>query len=139
VTVLLDGVEVLYSGTVTSPDQWNDVSIADWAEGVATATEVDKVSAKHLRRIVRVAGRLQQFWESDGRLDDRGIDWRSRVDIASGPKAWRPVLELGIHLLDSDPSEELYARVAALFRVVNNAEWMEGTTYDEWFAGNQRN
>lgn len=137
-TVLLDEVEALYEGSVTSPDHWTDRSIEDWAEGVTAATTVDKVSAKHLRRIVRMAGKLQQFWESDSRVADAGIDWQSRVDIALGPRAWRPVLELAIHLLNNDPSEDLFDRVGELFRVVNNAEWMEGTTYDEWLLGNQR-
>jgi hypothetical protein len=139
VTVLLDEVESLYEGAVMMPDQWGDQAVVDWAEEVSAVATVDKVSAKHLRRIVRIAGRLQQFWESDSRLHDDGIEWRSRVDIALGPRAWRPMLELAMHLLAETPSEDLFDRVGELFKVVNNAEWMGGVPYDEWLAGNRRN
>jgi hypothetical protein len=139
VTALIDEVDTLYEGVVTRPDQWDDQTIADWTEGVGTIAAVDKVSAKHLRRIVRVAEKLRRFWESDTRLTDAAIDWQSRVDIAMGPRAWRPVLELATHLLTEDPTEGLFATVGGLFRVVNNAEWMEGVPYDQWLAGNKRN
>jgi hypothetical protein len=139
VTALLDEVETLYEGAVMRPDQWGDQAVVDWAEGVSTVASVDQVSAKHLRRIVRIAGKLQQFWESDSRLHDSGIEWQSRVDIALGPRAWRPMLELATHLLAGSPSEELFDRVGRLFKVVNNAEWMDGMPYDQWLAGNRRN
>lgn len=137
-TNLLDDAERLYCGVVTDPEKWNEQARSDWAGAISTTTSIDKVAAKHLRRIVRMAGKLQQFWETDPRRTDATIDWHSRVDIALGPRAWRPMLELATHLLDEHPSEDLFDRAGELFRVVNRVEWMDGVTYQEWRGGNQR-
>lgn len=136
---LLDEVDELYRAAVLEPDRWSDQTTADWAESLSMSDELDKVAAKHLRRIIRVAEKLQRFWADDPRKADGAIDWKSRVDIALGVRAWRPVLDLGSHLHEEQPDEEIFEVVAELFRVVNNAEWMEGMSYSEWRSGYQRN
>lgn len=136
---LLDEADGLYRTAVLEPDRWSDQTTADWAESLSMSGELDKATAKHLRRIVRVAEKLQRFWADDSRKADVTIDWKSRVDIALGVRAWRPVLDLGSHLLDEQPDQETFEAVAELFRVVNNAEWMEGMSYNEWRSGYQRN
>lgn len=138
-TAVLAEVDALYAAVVLEPQQWSDQSVADWAGGVAGADGVDKVSAKYLRRIVRVAGKLQQFWLSDERASDPSLDWTSRVDIAMGPKAWRPVLDLATYMLESHPSPETFERVASMFRVVNSVEFLDGASFEEWRDGYQRN
>ncbi len=138
-TAILDDAEDLYRGVVTDPDRWNEQAIADWVDGVSMHSTLDRATAKHLRRIVTMAGKLQQFWEADPRRDDASIEWRSRVDIALGPRAWRPILDLGMHQLEVEPDEDLFERVAGLFKVVNRVEWLDGATFEEWSGGTGRN
>ena len=133
-TAVLAEVDTLYESVVMEPEKWSDQSVVDWAEGVAGTGGVDRVAAKYLRRIVRVAGKLQQFWVADARISDTALDWTSRVDIAMGP-----VLDLATHLLESDPTAETFERVATLFRVVNNVEFVDGASFEEWCASYQRN
>jgi len=132
VSGLLRDVDALYESAVMDPDAMSQQAITDWFEAVAATTDVDKQTAKLLRRLVRTAQKLATFWAADGRSGDLSLEWRTRVDIAMGPRAWRPVLDLSQHLLEVDPSEEIYASVADLFRVVNGETWVEGLTYDAW-------
>lgn len=136
---LIGEVEALYRGVVTEPNDWSAQAVSDWIEGVATSANVDKVSAKYLRRVVKMAEKLQTFWSVDPRAGKGDIGWRSRVDLAFGPRAWRPVLELANHLLEVEPTEELFDTVGELFRIVNNRPWLDGGSYDEWFSESQSN
>ncbi len=133
-SVLISEVENLYRGVVTEPDLWSPQAIADWMEGMAASDELDKVTAKHLRRIVTMADKLRTFWSADPRVGSGAIAWESRVDLAFGPRAWRPVLDLAEHLFELHPTPELFGTVATLFRVVNHRPWLDGMTYDEWSA-----
>jgi hypothetical protein len=56
------------------------------------------------------------------------------VDTALGVRAWRPQLDLASHLLDVAPSEAIYERTVQLFRIVNNEEFLDGMSYDEWLT-----
>lgn len=138
-SALVDEALSLYAGVVTDPAGWTDQTIADWSEGVATTEGMDRLSGKYLRRIVTTATKLKRFWEADGRLSDVSIGWESRVDIAYGAKAWRPVLDLALHELGRSPDPSLFATVAELFRVVNNRPWLEGVGYEEWLKDASRN
>ena len=93
-TGLLGEVESLYTIAVMSPNALSERMISDWLDGVAATTQLDKHAAKLLRRLVRTAQKLSLFWRSDTRVADLDLDWRTRVDIAMGPRAWRPVLDL---------------------------------------------
>ena len=127
---LVHEVDLLYERCVSEPDRCNDQFFVDWADGVASGHEVDRSTATSIRRCVRTGQRLAAFWRTaDPAL---GQDWRSRVDLALGPRAWRPQLELAQHLLERDPSEENFAAVAALFPLVFNEPFLDGVTYDEW-------
>jgi hypothetical protein len=121
-----------------SPDDLTEHAISDWFDGVASTAELDKQTAKLLRRLVRTAQRLAAFWVSDARVADMDLDWRTRVDIAMGPRAWRPVLDLSQHLLEVDPSEETFESVRELFRIVNGDVWLEGISYEEWLQEAKR-
>ncbi|MEZ5175341.1 MAG: hypothetical protein R2823_03955 [Acidimicrobiia bacterium] len=125
-------VDQLYEGVVTNPRGWTAQSFADWADSVAATGSIDRDSAKHLRRIVRTGERLRDFWIDDGRVADASIGWRSRVDLSFGARAWRPVLDLAMCLLEHEPDPELFETVAGLFRLVHHRPWLDGIEYDEW-------
>jgi hypothetical protein len=132
----VDAVDGLYENVVLHPDRWNEAAFADWAGSVATDLgSVDRDVARELRRALRVATKLQRFWSSPDADRHRGEqDWRSRVDLAVGPPAWRPTLELANAELAARPSEEAFEEVRDRFRLVNNQPWLEGITYEEWSA-----
>jgi len=133
---VLDEIDNLYEQAVSVPESVNDQMLADWAEGVASGYELDREGAKYVRRSLNNARKLAAFWterenRSDGDADDPE-EWPSRVDLTLGVKAWRPQLELARHLLDVDPSSEIYERASALFRLVTNEEFLDGMSYEEW-------
>ncbi len=82
-----------------------------------------------------MARRLREFWVEppQGAPSDAG-DWRTRVDVAFGARAWRPVLSIAQVGLRETPSEELFEEAKLRFREVNGAPWMDGVSYDEWAA-----
>ncbi len=131
---LIDEVDNLYEQAVTAPDSVNEQMLTDWAEGVASGYEVDRNGAKFARRCLSSARKLAAFWVDREPGDDDPSGWTSRVDLALGIRAWRPQLDLARHLLDVAPSSEMYDRVAVLFRVVNNEEFLDGMSYDEWLS-----
>lgn len=137
-SALVDDVFSLYEGVVTDPASWTEQAIVDWSDGVASMQGMDRLSGKYLRRVLTTATKLKRFWEEDGRLTDQSIGWKSRVDIALGPKAWRPVLDLAMHELGRTPDPNLFATVSELFRVVNNRPWLEGMDYDQWLQDASR-
>jgi len=132
-SALLDAVDALYSGVVTEPGSWNDRRFEDWSEAIGESSELDKTSVKYVRRVMTSARKLRAFW-LDRPVDDE-TDWQSRVDIALGNRAWRPVLDLSTHLLDVYPSAEVFERASFLFRSVNHEEFLDGVSYDEWMGG----
>ena len=97
---------------------------------MATA-DVDKEVARYLRRIVNAARRIAAFWESDD-APSAAADWRSRVDIALGARAWRPQLDLALHLLERDGDEASFTCVADLFPVVMHQPFLDGIDYRTW-------
>ena len=135
---VLADVEALFETAVMSPDDLTEQSIADWFDGVAATADLDKQSAKLLRRLVRTAQKLGVFWASDGRAGDASLDWRTRVDIAMGPRAWRPVLDLSQHLLEQQPDGRTFESVVELFRIVNGEVWLEGISYEAWLEESER-
>ena len=132
-------VELLYRTVVMDPVAWNDQMLVDWADGIAATTELDRELSKHLRRVARVAEKLQRFWVRDPRRADQTLDWRSRVDLSLGVRAWRPLLDMAIHELERHPSQDDFDGVASLFRVVHGTEWLDGITFDEWLGEYERN
>ena len=127
---LLDEVDRLYSGVVSDPDMWIEQRFVDWSESVSAGGDVDRIAGKYLRRILTTARKLRVFWTESA--DRRDLDWRSKVDIALGPRAWRPVMDLALALLESDSSEEVFDRSAELFRIVNNQPYLDGIDYEKW-------
>ncbi len=132
-STLLDAVDTLYSGVVSEPDAWNEQKFADWSDGLADSAELDRVAAKYVRRVMSASRKLQVFWSE--RSVDEATDWQSRVDLALGNRAWRPVLDLATHLLSTHPSPEVFEQASVLFRMVNHELFLDGVSYQEWIDG----
>lgn len=131
---LLDEVDNLFRQAVTEPGSVNDQMLADWAEGVAGSYVINRDGARLIRRCLNVAPKLASFWVHRETLADDPVEWRSRVDLAMGIRAWRPQLELAQFMLERLPDEETYDRAARLFRIVNNEEFLDGMPYNEWMT-----
>lgn len=127
---LLDEVDGLYNSVVSDPESWFEQRFIDWSDSISAGGEIDRDVAKRLRRILSTARKLRAFWY--GHVDRPDLEWRSRVDLALGPRAWRPVMELAMLLLESDPSEDLFDRAADLFRIVTNQPYLDGIGYEKW-------
>jgi hypothetical protein len=129
-------VDALYRDVVFDPDRWGDEAFGEWMAGLSVeGASIDRVSARSMRRAVRIAVKLQRFWASSDA--DRYRDeasWETRVDIAVGIPAWRPGLELAERELAGAPSPDAFDDVRRRFRLVNGVEWMEGVDFDDWMA-----
>jgi hypothetical protein len=60
------------------------------------------------------------------------------VDLALGPKAWRPILGLAEIQLNNSRSEECFQDVARLFPLVNSEDFLDGIDFDEWIQTQSR-
>lgn len=130
---LIGRCEDLYAGVCFEPTAWPDAALADWINGIAESGEVDRETAKALRRVLRSAQKLRKFWESPPeKLPPDHGDFRTRVDIAVGAAAWRPILAIARHGLDAAPDAQLFEQVKERFRVVTGERWMDGVSYEEW-------
>lgn len=129
---ILDEVDQLYELAVTSPSSLNDQKIHDWSDGVTGGYEIDRIEAKLIRRCVTMARKLAVFWLARGAGRGDPVEWRSRVDLALGVRAWRPQLELAQHLLETSPDDATYGRAGKLFRIVNNEPFLDGMSYEAW-------
>lgn len=130
---VLRAIEHLYESVVMSPDGWNDQAFVDWAgETLADASELPRGALREVRRSLRSAQKLQAFWAGEQSTVSDHEDWRSRVDIALGPRAWRPTLDLARIGLADDPTEELFLEVKERFAVVNSERWMDGVDFADW-------
>ncbi|MCP3975611.1 MAG: hypothetical protein GY720_14090 [bacterium] len=136
---LIEQCEQLYADACFDGESVPDSSLADWIDGIASSMQVDKEVARELRRVLRATQKLRDFWlaPATGRPPDHG-DWRTRVDIGLGIKAWRPLLEIARHGLQRQPSEELFADVKERFRVVMGERWMDGVDYEGWLGERDR-
>jgi len=132
---VLGAIEGLYQAVVTDPEVWGPQAFADWAsETLVDAGELPKDAVKQIRRSLRAAEKLRSFW-ADGRsaVSDHD-DWRTRVDIALGVRAWRPLLDLARIGLEDSPDPELYEQVKERFAVVTSDRWMEDVSFEQWRA-----
>ncbi len=129
---LLRAIDRLYASVVIDPGGWHDQALADWAQEAA-GEGLTKQQARAVRRCLRMAERLRTFWER-GEAAVPAEEWRTRVDVALGSRAWRPTLELAQYGLDLEPSAELFEEVKSRFRVVNSEPWLDGVDYDAWRA-----
>jgi hypothetical protein len=127
---LLRAVDGLYESVVGSPEQWGPHAFADWADDAATGG-LTKQQARAIRRCLRMAEKLRDFWSQEHSVVS-APDWRTRVDVAFGSRAWRPTLELAQAGLEETPSPELFEEVKERFRIVNSEHWMDGIGFDEW-------
>lgn len=128
-------VEGLYESVVTAPSSWNDQAFSDWADDtLVDAAELPKEAIRQIRRCLNAARKLAVFWSGDSSAVADHDDWKSKVDIALGPRAWRPTLELARIGLGAAPSEELFDEVKDRFAVVNSERWMDGVDYEQWLA-----
>ena len=134
---VVEEVDRLYEIAVTAPLSLNDQAIQDWSDGVSVGFELDRQGAKYVRRCLNSARKLASFWAERGSRNEDLMDWRSRVDLALGVRAWRPQLELAQHVLDVAPSYETYDATARLFRLVNNEPFLDDMTYELWLTGRQ--
>jgi len=129
-SALLDSVDELFRGVVTEPGEWNDQRFDDWASSLGESSALDKTSSKYVRRVMTSARKLRTFWLSQPGV--RQDDWRSRVDVALGNRAWRPVLDLSMYELHRDPSYELFERTSDLFRSVNHEPFLDGAGFEAY-------
>jgi hypothetical protein len=133
----LAAIERLYESVVTDPAGWGEQAFADWAnDTLADADQLPRNAVREIRRSLRAAQKLQAFWAGDSSAVSDNDDWRSRVDIALGPRAWRPLLDLARVGLDDAPTEELFEEVRDRFAVVNSERWMEGVSFEDWSRNN---
>ncbi|MCP4306735.1 MAG: hypothetical protein GY788_18045 [bacterium] len=129
----LRSIDGLYESVVTDPENWGEQAFADWTnDTLVEAAELPRDAMREVRRALRSAQKLQVFWSSSASAVTDHDDWRSKVDIALGPKAWRPTLDLARHGLEHSPSEEIFEEVRERFSVVNSERWMEGVDFEEW-------
>jgi hypothetical protein len=137
---ILRRIDDLYRGAVSSPKAWTDEALAEWADEAFGAGAVpSKATAREVRRCVRAARRLREFWmDPPDRLPTDAGDWRTRVDLALGIRAWRPVLAVAQQGLDEAPSPEIFEEVKRRFREVHGQRWMEGVSFEEWEGGGRR-
>ncbi len=129
---ILDDVDQLYEMSVVDPRSLNDQAISDWADSVAIDYGVDRVGAKYVRRCLNVSRKLAAFWSARTPTASDPDDWRARVDLALGARAWRPQLELAQRLLENAPTEATYLRVAELFRLVNHEPFLDAMSFEAW-------
>ncbi len=128
---LLAAVDDLYRGCSMEPGRWNEQAFLDWSETVASETPIDKELARHVRRCLTAGRRIAAFWE-DRESDGAPEDWKARVDMALGVRAWRPQLDLAFALLARSDDESTFEHVSALFPVVNNLPYLDGIDYETW-------
>lgn len=136
---ILSRVDDLYEGVVSSPEAWTDDALSEWGIDIfAEGRPPSRETGREVRRCLRMARRLREFWIDPpaGVPTDLG-DWRTRVDLAFGPRAWRPVLAIAEAGLREAPSEELFEETRSRFRVVHGTPWMEGVSFDEWQSGRE--
>ena len=134
---VLRSIEQLYEAVVDDPAGWGDQAFADWAaDALQSAVELPKEAHREVRRSLRAAQKLQAFWASEGSAVVTHDDWRTKVDIALGPRAWRPLLDLARIGLDTAPSEELFGQVKERFALVNSDRWMDGISFEDWSEDN---
>ncbi len=130
-------IETLYEAVVVEPTAWGEQAFSDWVnDAMVDATDLPKDALREIRRALRAAQKLQVFWAGEQSSVSDHDDWQSRVDIALGPRAWRPLLDLARIGLRATPSEEIFDQVKARFALVNSDRWMDGVSYDEWVANN---
>ncbi len=129
---LVHRLDDLYRTAVTAPGTWTEDAAAEWANEAFVEPPSREV-ARHVRAALRMSVKLAAFWRSppDGVPDDAG-DWSTRVDVAIGPRAWRPLLEVARAGLAERPDPDLFAEVKRRFRVVHSQHWMDGVGYEEW-------
>ena len=130
-------VDALYQSVVEEPDRWGDAAFADWIDSLVDGgASIGRADAREVRAAMRNAAKLRDFWSAaPSQRRTAAPDWESRVDVAVGPAAWRPTLELALRSLDDDGSEESFDVVGERFRLVHNTPWMDGLTYEEWSTG----
>lgn len=131
---ILAAVDRLYEGVVMNPEDWADHALEEWGlDTVSSGSKPSKVLGRELRRCVRAARKLRDFWlqPPENTPSDAG-DWRTRVDLVLGARAWRPALEIARDGLAVEPSEELFDEARRRFREVHGTEWMAGRSYEEW-------
>jgi hypothetical protein len=134
---VLRSIEQLYESVVGDPGSWHEQAFVDWAaDTLADANELPREAQREVRRSLRAAQKLQAFWSDDqSAVSDYG-DWQSKVDIALGARAWRPLLDLARVGLDTAPSEELFDQVKERFALVNSDRWMDGVSFEQWCEDN---
>ncbi len=131
---VLSRVDQLYEGVVMTPRDWTDEILEGWAvEITAEMSQPSKSLMRELRRCLRMARKMRDFWIDPPKIvpSDAG-DWRTRVDVVLGVRAWRPVLEIARDGLSTAPTEAIFEETRRRFREVHGDCWMEGFSYADW-------
>jgi len=133
----IHAMESLYESVVDNPETWNEQAFADWANDTLTdANGLPREAHREIRRGLRMAQKLRAFWAARQSAVSDHNDWESKVDIALGARAWRPLLDLARIGLSAAPSEELFEQVKDRFALVNSDRWMDGVCYEDWSENN---
>ncbi len=129
-----EATDILYRSVVMEPEQWSDVSFADWASALSDGGPPSREESRQIRRALRIAVKLQAFWGSASQAQLAERDWRARVDLAVGVPAWRPPLALAELSFDRHPTNEAFYAVAERFPVVHNQPFLGGASFEEWLS-----
>ena len=132
---LLASIDRLYEAVVHNPGAWNEQAFIDWSAD-AVSEPIGKRERKALRQVLRAAEKLRSFWSDPSAPSGTDV-WQSKVDVALGPRAWRPTLDIAMAGLEAFPDPELFVEVQARFRLVHGDVWLDGSSYAEWLAQNQ--
>ncbi len=126
-------VDDLYRRAVDSPQDIDESLLIEWMEQASDATGFDRQQAKVLRKVTRIARKLAAYWQEH---DGSGLpDWRNGVDEMLGGRGWQCQLDILTNGLEAAPDEELFDAAKERHRAAHFTEWMEGVSYEEWFAG----
>lgn len=132
---LVRQIDALYEIAVTAGLSADDAAV--WLEDLAVEPP-PRSALRHLRSAVRLSLKLAAFWSDPPPGVPDATDWRTKVDIALGAKAWRPGLDLTMSELKQSPSLELFDEVGLRFRLVHNQPWLDHIAYDEWLGTHHR-
>jgi hypothetical protein len=136
---LVQALDGIYEQVVADPAGVREGDLVSSAGEALSVMEppVDRRIAREVRRVVRLARRLAEFWSEPDRAERMPADWRSAVDEALGSRGWQPTLEIVRLGLDGDPSPELFEETRYRFAIVHFRPWMEDVTYEEYLESRE--
>jgi hypothetical protein len=137
---LVRATDALLEMVAREPESCSEITLAAWLEETLSGMEgpPDRLAAREMRRVARLAARLAKYWSAAERRDRLPDDWRVAVDEALGSRGWQPALALVRLGLDRAPSPELFDEARRRWRQVNFEPWPGGDDYETWIEERRR-